>query len=53
MQAGREINRMYEERVAADYDVEHLTDAATARAGLVKDRKFLDVRASRFGFSTP
>jgi uncharacterized protein (UPF0332 family) len=49
MQAGRDLNRMYEERVSADYDVAELTSADVARESLAKARHFLATCASAFG----
>ena len=53
MQAGRDINQMYEERVEADYDVEEVTDEATARQCVAKARNFLAVCARHFVFTPP
>jgi uncharacterized protein (UPF0332 family) len=49
MQAGRDLNRMYEERVSADYDIGELTSVDVARECLVKARRFLATCASAFG----
>jgi uncharacterized protein (UPF0332 family) len=53
LQAGRDINRIYEQRIAADYDVEDATDAATARDCLARARAFLTVCAHHHGFTPP
>jgi uncharacterized protein (UPF0332 family) len=53
LQAGRDINRMYEERTEADYDVGEATDEATARHCLETARTFMAVCAQHFGFSLP
>ena len=53
LQAGRDINRMYEERTEADYDVGEVTDEATAQRCLVTARRFLGACARHFGFSPP
>ena len=49
MQAGRDLNRMYEARVAADYDIEELTSADVARDCVIKARRFLATCAAAFG----
>ena len=49
MQAGRDLNRMYEARVAADYDIEELTSADVARECVLKARRFLATCAAAFG----
>jgi uncharacterized protein (UPF0332 family) len=48
-QAGRDLNRMYEERVAADYDIDELTSADVARECLAKAGRFLATCAGVFG----
>ncbi len=49
MQAGRDLNRLYEERVSADYDIKELTSADVARECVVKARRFLATCAAAFG----
>jgi uncharacterized protein (UPF0332 family) len=49
MQAGRDLNRMYQARVAADYDIDELTSADVARDCVVKARHFLATCAGTFG----
>ncbi len=48
-QAGRDLNRMYEERVAADYDISQFTSADVACECLVKAGRFLATCAAVFG----
>jgi uncharacterized protein (UPF0332 family) len=49
MQAGRDLNRMYEQRVAADYDIDELTSADVARDCVEKARRFVATCAAVFG----
>jgi uncharacterized protein (UPF0332 family) len=53
LQAGRDLNRIYEQRVEADYDVDDVTDEVTARDCLAKARAFLTIAARRYGFPPP
>ncbi len=48
--AGRDINRVYDERIVSDYDVERIITAERAAECLTKARNFLAVCADRFGF---
>jgi len=49
MQAGRDLNRMYEGRVSADYDIAERTSVDVAHECLVKARRLLATCASAFG----
>ena len=49
--AGRDINRVYADRIASDYDVEATTTPAQAAAGVLKAKNFVAICQECFGFS--
>jgi hypothetical protein len=50
MQAGRDLNRVYADRVGSDYDIENITTTDQAEECLNKAKNFLIVCARHFGF---
>lgn len=53
MVLGRNINRVYEERIDADYDVEEITTEDEADKCLERAKNFLKVCGRIFNFSEP
>jgi len=51
LSAGRDLNRVYEERIESDYDTQAVTTEEDARECLAKAENFLRQCADKFGFN--